>query len=167
MDPKTGKVTTKLVLEDKPRPPSKLSHSLRDAPAMQWQARFTKRFRSPRMTTWAWRVPTSPRKPWRLVCIWSRRATAAHKLKPYRKAAQAERQLEKANINVLYQKSLQDNPQAASNPLSRWQQKQQIKKQYALPNGPHSPAGPPPVPPRNPARQPKRSKKRPSRPVPM
>ena len=54
-----------------------------------------------------------------------------HKLKPYRKAAQAERQLEKANINVLYQKSLQDNPQAASNPLSRWQQKQQIKKQYA------------------------------------
>ena len=32
VDPKTGKVTTKLVLEDKPRPPSKLSHSLRDAP---------------------------------------------------------------------------------------------------------------------------------------
>ena len=31
VDPKTGKVTTKLVLEDKPRPPSKLSHSLRDA----------------------------------------------------------------------------------------------------------------------------------------
>ena len=55
----------------------------------------------------------------------------SHKLKPYRKAAQAKRQLEKANINVLYQKSLQDNPQAASNPLSRWQQKQQIKKQYA------------------------------------
>ena len=32
MDPKTGKVTTKLVLEDKPRPPSKLSHTVRDAP---------------------------------------------------------------------------------------------------------------------------------------
>ena len=31
MDPKTGKVTTKLVLEDKPRPPSKLSHTVRDA----------------------------------------------------------------------------------------------------------------------------------------
>ena len=48
-----------------------------------------------------------------------------------RKAAQAERQLEKANVNVLYQKSLQENPQFASNPLSRWQQKQAIKKQYA------------------------------------
>ena len=32
VDPKTGKVTTKLVLEDKPRPPSKLSHTVRDAP---------------------------------------------------------------------------------------------------------------------------------------
>ena len=55
----------------------------------------------------------------------------SHKLKPYRKAAQAERQLEKANVNVLYQKSLQENPQFSSNPLSRWQQKQAIKKQYA------------------------------------
>ena len=47
------------------------------------------------------------------------------------KRQQAERQLEKANVNVLYQKSLQENPQFASNPLSRWQQKQAIKKQYA------------------------------------
>ena len=30
--PKTGKVTTKLVLEDKKKPPSKLSHAVRDAP---------------------------------------------------------------------------------------------------------------------------------------
>ena len=51
----------------------------------------------------------------------------SHKLKPYRKAAQAERQLEKANVSALYQKSLQENPQFASNPLSRWQQKQTIK----------------------------------------
>ena len=51
----------------------------------------------------------------------------SHKLKPYRKAAQAERQLEKANVNALYQKSLQENPQLSSNPLSRWQQKQAIK----------------------------------------
>ena len=32
VDPKTGKVTTKLVLEDKKKPPSKLSHAVRDAP---------------------------------------------------------------------------------------------------------------------------------------
>lgn len=33
MDPETGKVTTKLVLEDKKKPPSKLSHAVRDTPA--------------------------------------------------------------------------------------------------------------------------------------
>ena len=55
----------------------------------------------------------------------------SHKLKPYREAARAEQKLEKANINALYQKSLAENPQLASNPLSRWQQKQAIKKQYA------------------------------------
>ena len=32
VDPETGKVTTKLVLEDKKKPPSKLSHAVRDAP---------------------------------------------------------------------------------------------------------------------------------------
>ena len=37
----------------------------------------------------------------------------------------------KRQVNVLYQKSLQENPQFASNPLSRWQQKQAIKRQYA------------------------------------
>ena len=55
----------------------------------------------------------------------------SHKLKPYRKAAQAEKKLEKANVNALYQKSLRENPQLASNPFSRWQQKQAIKKEYA------------------------------------
>ncbi len=56
----------------------------------------------------------------------------SHKLKPYRAAAKAERAAEKANVNYLYQKALQDNPQiAASNPASRFMQKQRIKRQYA------------------------------------
>ena len=55
----------------------------------------------------------------------------SHKLKPYRKAAYAERELKKANINALYKKSLYENPQLSRNPLSRFQQKQAIKKQYA------------------------------------
>ena len=56
----------------------------------------------------------------------------SHKLKPYRAAAKAEQAAEKANVNYLYQKALQDNPQiAASNPVSRFMQKQRIKRQYA------------------------------------
>ena len=55
-----------------------------------------------------------------------------HKLKPYRAAARAEQSAIKANADFLYQKALRDNPRlAASNPLSRFLQKQQIKRNYA------------------------------------
>ena len=55
----------------------------------------------------------------------------SHKLKPYRKAAKAEKAAFKANVNFQYHKTLHDTPQLTSNPLSRFWQKQQIKKQYA------------------------------------
>jgi hypothetical protein len=55
----------------------------------------------------------------------------SHKLKPYRAAAKAEKAAEKANVSYLYQKTLHENPQLTSNPLSRFMQKQQIKRQYA------------------------------------
>lgn len=55
----------------------------------------------------------------------------SHKLKPYREAAKAEKAAFKANVNFQYHKTLHDNPQLTSNPLFRFWQKQQIKKQYA------------------------------------
>ena len=55
----------------------------------------------------------------------------SHKLKPYRAAAKAEKAAFKANINFQYHKALAENPQLKSNPLSRFMQKQRIKKQYA------------------------------------
>ena len=55
----------------------------------------------------------------------------SHKLKPYREAAKAEKAAFKANVNFQYHKTLHDNPQFTSNPLSRFMQKQQIKRQYA------------------------------------
>lgn len=55
----------------------------------------------------------------------------SRKLKPYRKAAKAERAAAKANVKVEYRKILRDNPRLASNPVSRLWQKRQIKKQYA------------------------------------
>ena len=131
VDPKTGKVTTKLVLEDKKKPPSKLSHAVRDAPGDAALGKLHKEIRETEQDNVgvesAHKSEETAETGVRLV----REGYRSHKLKPYRKAAQAERQLEKANINVLYQKSLQENPQFASNPFSRWQQKQAIKKQYA------------------------------------
>ena len=131
VDPKTGKVTTKLVLEDKKKPPSKLSHAVRDAPGDAALGKLHKEIRETEQDNVgvesAHKSEETAETGVRLV----REGYRSHKLKPYRKAAQAEQKLEKANVNALYQKSLRENPQLTSNPFSRWQQKQAIKKQYA------------------------------------
>lgn len=131
VDPKTGKVTTKLVLEDKPRPPSKLSHAVRDAPGNAVAGKIHQEIQETEDDNVGVESAHKSEEALETGVHLAREGYRSHKLKPYRKAAQAEQQLEKANVNALYQKSLQENPQAASNPLSRWQQKQQIKKQYA------------------------------------
>ena len=131
IDPETGKVTTKLVLEDKKKPPSKLSHAVRDAPGDAVLGKIHKEIRGTEQDNVgvesAHKSEEAAETGARLV----REGYRSHKLKPYRKAAKAEQKLEKANVNALYQKSLRDNPQLASNPFSRWQQKQAIKKEYA------------------------------------
>ena len=131
VDPKTGKVTTKLVLEDKKKPPSKLSHAVRDAPGDAALGKLHKEIRETEQDNVgvesAHRSEETAETGVRLV----REGYRSHKLKPYRKAAQAEQKLEKANVNALFQKSLRENPQLTSNPFSRWQQKQAIKKEYA------------------------------------
>ena len=131
VDPKAGKVTTKLVLEDKKKPPSKLSHAVRDAPGDAVLGKLHKEIRETEQDNVgvesAHKSEETAETGVRLV----REGYRSHKLKPYRKAAQAEQKLEKANVNALFQKSLRENPQLTSNPFSRWQQKQAIKKEYA------------------------------------
>ena len=131
VDQETGKVTTKLVLEDKKKPPSKLSHAVRDTPANAALGKLHKEIRETEQDNVgvesAHKSEETAETGVRLV----REGYRSHKLKPYRKAAQAEQKLEKANVNALYQKSLRENPQLSSNPISRWQQKQAIKKEYA------------------------------------
>ncbi len=131
VDPKTGKVTTKLVLEDKPRPPSKLSHTVWDAPGNAVAGKLHQEIRKTEDDNVGVESAHKSEEAVETGVHLAREGYRSHKLKPYRKAAQAERKLEKANIEALFQKSVYENPAAASNPLSRWQQKQQIKKQYA------------------------------------
>ena len=131
VDPKTGKVTTKLVLEDKPRPPSKLSHTVRDAPGNAVAGKLHQEIRKTEDGNVGVESAHKSEEAVETGVHLASEGYRSHKLKPYRKAAQAERKLEKANIEALFQKSVYENPAAASNPLSRWQQKQQIKKQYA------------------------------------
>ena len=131
VDPETGKAATKLVLEDKPKPSGKLSHAVRDTPLNTVSGKLHQKIRETEQDNVgvesAHRSEEAAETGARLV----REGYRSHRLKPYRKAAQAERKLEKANVNALYQKSLRDDPQLASNPVSRWQQKRAIKKEYA------------------------------------
>lgn len=98
VDPKTGKVTTKLVLEDKKKPPSKLSHAVRDAPGDAALGKLHKEIRETEQDNVgvesAHKSEETAETGVRLV----REGYRSHKLKPYRKAAQAEQKLEKANV---------------------------------------------------------------------
>ena len=58
-------------------------------------------------------------------------AVYSHKLKAHAKADKLVQKSDKANVDALYEKFKKDNPDASSNPFSRWQQKQAIKKEYA------------------------------------
>ena len=58
-------------------------------------------------------------------------AVYSHKLKAYDKAEKLVSKSDKANVNALFEKFKKDNTNASSNPLSRWQQKHNIKKEYA------------------------------------
>ena len=58
-------------------------------------------------------------------------AVYSHKLKAHAKADKLVEKSDKANVDALYEKFKKDNPDAGSNPFSRWQQKKAIKKEYA------------------------------------
>ena len=58
-------------------------------------------------------------------------AAYSHKLKAYDKAEKLVGKSDKANVNALFKKFKKENPDASSNPVSRWRQKHNIKKEYA------------------------------------
>ena len=130
-DPATGKVKTQLRFEevDKKKPPSKLTHAVRDAPANLVLSQVHREVAQSEDDNVgveaAHKVEQTVESGGRLV----QSAHRAHQLKPYRAAIRAEKKLEQANIDALQKKAEIDRP--TSNPVSKWQQKQAIKKQYA------------------------------------
>lgn len=133
VDAATGKKKVHLNFEevDKKKPSSKLSHAVSDAPGIMAAGRLHREVRKTEQDNVGVESAHKSEEAVETGARLVREGRRSHRLKPYRKAVLAERRLEKANVNVLYQKSLQENPQISSNPVSRWQQKQAIKKQYA------------------------------------
>ena len=130
-DSATGKVKTQLRFEevDKKKPPSKLTHAVQDAPANFVLSQVHREVRQSEDDNVgveaAHKVEQAVESGGRLV----QSAHRAHQLKPYRAAIRAEKKLERANLDALQKKAEIDSP--TSNPVSKWQQKQAIKKQYA------------------------------------
>ena len=127
-----GRVTTRLHFEevDKKKPPSKLSHSVTDAPLNTVLATAHRQVRESEDDNvgveGAHKLEQAAEGGVRTV----QSAHRSHKLKPYRNAAHAEAAADKANLKALNKQAQHNNPQFSSNPYSRWQQKRAIKKEY-------------------------------------
>ena len=133
VDPKSGKVTTRLYFEevDKKRPPSKLSHAVRDAPAATVSATVHRKLRETDDDNSGTEAVNSATETAEGGVRTVQSAHRSHELKPYRNADSAEVKADRANIKALNKESAQQNPEFSSNPYSRWQQKRAIKKEYA------------------------------------
>lgn len=133
IDPATGKQTVRLHFEEveKKAPASRLRHGAAAVPGLALSGQVHKKVGEAEGDNVgvesAHKMEEAAEEGGRI----AESVYHSHRLKPYRAAARAEKRLEKANVRALYHKSLAENPQLASNPLSRWQQKQAIKKQYA------------------------------------
>lgn len=132
IDADTGKAKVRLYFEesDKPKPPSKLSHKLKTIPERELRAQIHKEIREGEQDNVGVEAAHKTEQGAEFVANRVQSGYHSHKLKPYRKLAKAEKQTVQKEVNYLYKKSLRDNPKATTNPVSRWQQKRAIKKEY-------------------------------------
>ena len=127
-DNSNGKIKVRLHFEDtEKKPPSQLK--VTDAPAVAVRRQIRREIRESEDDNVgveaADAVADSAEGTGHLL----RQAHHSAQLQPYRAAARAEKQLDKANIHALQKKAEVEHP--TSNPFSRWRQKQAIKRQYA------------------------------------
>lgn len=131
VDAKTGNVTTRLSFEEKKKPPSKLTHAIEAAPGETVVAAVHREIRQSEDDNVgvesAHKLEETAEGGVRITDS----AHRNHQLKPYRNAERAEAKVDKANIRALNKEAERQSPQLSSNPYSRWQQKQAIKKEYA------------------------------------
>lgn len=130
VDPESGKVTVRLCFEEK-KAPSKLSHAVTAVPSAailhSTHRMIEKQDESNPGIDSAHLAQRTAEGSVRLL----QEGRHSHGMKPYRNAKRAERKLADANLDVLYQKQFLNNTSAGTNPLSKWQQKRAIRKQYA------------------------------------
>lgn len=128
-DPKTGKIKVQLHFEDaQKKPPSRLSFAARDAPSEVVRGQLHRQIKETEDENIgveaAHHMESGAENTGHLL----KEVHHSQQLRPYRNAVQAEKKLEQANIHALQKQAEVQNP--TSNPISKWRQKQAIKKQY-------------------------------------
>ena len=129
-DPTTGRMHVKLGFEEmKKKPPSKLSVATKDAPGTVLRGQIHREIRESEEDNVGVEAAHQLEETAEGTSYLLREGHRASQLKPYREADKAEAKLERANVQYLQKKAEVENP--SSNPASKWQQKQNIKRQYA------------------------------------
>lgn len=116
---------------DAPKPPSKLSHEVQKAPGRLLSQEVHRNIRESEDENAGVQAAYAAERTAETVLHTSESAYHAHKLKPQHELYKAEHKLDQANVDALYKQSIRNDPQGGSNPISRYRQKQTIKKQYA------------------------------------
>ena len=129
-DPSTGKIKVKLSFEEtQKKPPSKLSFAAKDAPGTVIRGQVHREIRESEEDNVGVEAAHQLEETAEVTGYLLQEGHRSNQLKPYRESAKAEAKLEKANVQYLQKKAEVENP--SSNPASKWQQRQNIKRQYA------------------------------------
>ena len=110
--------------ENRPKPPSKLSHAVKTAPGLMVSSQLHRQINEAEDDNVG--VESAHRLE-EVAEGGAHLAAHSHRARQLREYRAAER----AEVDALYRQSLRDNPELGSNPVSRWRQKQNIKRQYA------------------------------------
>ena len=134
IDEKSGKVKTKILFEevDKKKPSSYLKSEVKTVPVQVAAGTAVNVLRDNEDDSSAADVTHSIEKTLDTSIRTVKFAARQSKLKPYKTVDKAEKQADKANLNALNKQAKYQSREApVSNPYSKWQQKQAIKKEYA------------------------------------
>ena len=115
---------------DAPKPPSKLSHEVQKAPGRLVSQEVHRNIRESEDENAGIQASHVAEQAAETALHMGESAYHAHKLKPQRELCKAEHKLDQANADALYRQSIHNDPHSGSNPMSRYRQKQAIKKQY-------------------------------------
>lgn len=114
-----------------PKPPSKLSHGVQKVPGRLLSEEVHRNIRESEDENAGVQASHVAEQATECAFHMGESAYHAHKLKPQRELYKAEHKLDQANVDALYKQSIRNDLQSGSNPMSRYRQKQAIKKQYA------------------------------------